>query len=98
MRYDIRIDTAYINANNDIEWFVSDMAHIQDAIEASPGQWKEHPTDGVAIVNYLNSAGQEQTVARKVIIELQKDLYQCNNPLVTYTSDGTLNVNPNIEL
>ena len=95
-RHDIRLSKAYINANNDIEWFESDIQHIEDAIQSTPGQWKQNPTQGVSIRNYLNSAGQEATVARKVMLELQRDLYQCNNPIVTMRSDGTLKIDPNL--
>jgi predicted metal-binding protein len=97
-RYDIRLSKAYLIANNDAEWFASDVQHIEDTIQTAPGEWKENPTDGVAIMNYLNSSGQEKEIARKIIIELQKDLYQCNNPEVSYGQDGKLTINPNATL
>lgn len=97
-RYDIRIEADYINANNDIEWFASDKQHIEDTINASPGEWKEFPADGVGIRNYLNSVGQEAAIARKIIIQLQSDLYQCNKPDVSYAQDGILTIYPNAEL
>ena len=97
-RQDIRIEADYINANNDIELYASDADHIQDTIDANPGEWKEHPADGVGITNYLNSSGEQATIARKTIIQLQSDLYPCENPLVSYDAAGKLIVDPNIEL
>lgn len=97
-RYDIDFDLAYIASQNDLKWVESDMRHIEDTIAASPGEWKENPNDGVAIKNYLNSAGQEAKLARITMVQLQKDMYQCNNPLVSYSPDGKLTLNPNIEL
>lgn len=94
-RYDIRLDADYITANNDVEWFASDMQHIEDTINAAPGEWKEHPSDGVAIYNYLNSSGQESSIARKVIIQLTSDLYDCRKPDVSYSADGTVIVYAN---
>jgi len=98
IRNDIQVNADYINANNDIKWFESDIAHIEDTINSNVGEWKEHPQDGVAIANYLNSSGQENVIKRKAIIQLKSDLYECNNPLVSYATDGTLTINPNIEL
>ncbi len=96
-RRDIRIEKSFINANNDFEWFNSDIKHIEDIIQSTPGTYKENPQMGVGINNYLNSSGAEQEVSSKVIIELNADLYQCNNPLVSYGQDGTLTIDPNIQ-
>ena len=98
IRYDIRLSASYINTHNDIEWFASDVQHVEDIIAAYPGEYKENPTMGVSIGKYLNSNASKDTVARKVMIELQGDLYPCDNPIVTYSADGTMNVNPNFTL
>lgn len=97
-RYDIRLSSAYINAHNDFEWFASDVQHIEDIIEVPKGSFKENPQLGVAVKNYLNSSNAQNTIAREVIIQLQSDLYQCNNPLVTYDNTGELTIDPNIEI
>ena len=98
IRQDIRAEAEYINTNNDIEMYDSDVDHIEDTIAANPGEWKEHPSDGVGIASFLNSSGQEATIARKVIIQLQSDLYDCDKPTVSFDSSGELIVNPNIEI
>jgi hypothetical protein len=73
----------------------SDTQHIVDNIAAFPGWWKENPTDGVGILQYENSAGQEQDIQRMVKIQLQSDGYQVNNPFVKIDSTGKLIVQTN---
>lgn len=96
-RYDIRIKAAYVNANNDIEIFASDMQHVKDIINANEGSFKETPSLGVGVTNYLLGSGIEQTLARKTIIQLQSDKYPCTNPIVS-TTGGKLTINPNLDL
>ena len=97
-RKDIRVDKSYINANNDIEMFTSDTRHIRNIINATPNSYKENPMMGVSINNYLNSQGIENEIKRKMMIELQGDKYQCDNPIVEFDPSGKLTINPNIEL
>ena len=59
IRYDLRLSKDFINANNDAEWYPSDADHMRKIILASPGSYKENPQIGVGIMNYMNSAGQE---------------------------------------
>lgn len=98
IRYDIKFDKDYINANNDVEWFESDTKHVKDIINSNVGEWKETPSLGVGITKYLSSSGQEQTISRTVIIQLQSDLYPCNNPTISYDVNNKLTINPNFEL
>ena len=97
-RYDIELDTTYMNANNDIAWTESDVRHVRATIDANKGEYKQFPSDGVAITKYLNSSGMELVIKREVMIELQKDKYPCDNPLVSYNTSGEVIVNPNIQL
>lgn len=94
-RYDINIDADFINAKNDLQVYESDVDHIQDTIQAFQGSYKENPQDGVEIETYLSSAGQEQTIAREIIVQLKSDKYIVNNPIVYFDSSGNLNINPN---
>jgi hypothetical protein len=84
-----------IISNNDVHYGDSDAQHIQDTIHASPGWWKENFSDGVGILSYLNSSGQEQVIARAIKIQLESDLYRVNNPVVQFDSNGKLNITPN---
>lgn len=94
-RFDILFDKDLVIKNNDLSYVKSDQQHVEDTINAAPGWWKENFTDGVAIVNYLNSSGQEQVLARSIKIQLEADLYTVVNPTVKYSSDGSLFINPN---
>ena len=44
----------------------SDEQHVSDTISAFPGWWKQNPADGVGILQYINSTGQEQTLSRSM--------------------------------
>ena len=94
-RKDIRLTKDYINANNDVEYYLSDQQHIQDTIISYPLEWKEHPLDGVGVNDFLNSSGQQLIIARKIFLQLKSDLFTCKTPIVSYNFDGTLNINPN---
>jgi hypothetical protein len=93
-RFDIQVNNSFVNANNDIAFYDSDEDHIQDTIQATQGSYKENPQDGVNITSYLNSQGQQQTLAREIIVQLKSDLYDVFNPIVEITADS-ISVNPN---
>jgi len=93
-------DIALINndlliINGDLAFGLSDVQHIQDTINAFPGWWKNYPADGVGVFQYLNSSGQEQTLKRALVINLQSDGYQVTNPQVGYDAAGNLLIIPN---
>jgi hypothetical protein len=73
----------------------SDTQHIADTINAFPGWWKEYPADGVGVFQYINSAGQNQTLKRAIQIQLTSDGYKVSNPAVSIDASGQLIVNPN---
>ena len=94
-RYDIQSDANGLQiVNNDLVYDISDLQHVQDTINCAPGWWKENFSDGVNIRAYLNSSGQEQILARKIKIELGKDLYT-SQPVVNFDVNGKLNIAPN---
>ena len=93
-RYDILIDVV----NNDIQYVLSDVQHVEDTINAAPGWWKENPSDGVNIRAFLNSDGQAQVLARSISVNLQSDLYIVTNPVVNFDTNGKLYINPNATL
>lgn len=72
----------------------SDTQHITDNINSFPGWWKEVPALGVGLLQYLNSAGQEQTLKKQIRINLTADGYQVGNPTVTTDASGVTTVNP----
>lgn len=96
IRFDIETeDGAIVISNNDVVWAVSDEQHIQDTITAFPGWWKENFSDGVGIIDFLNSSGQQQILSRLIKIQLESDLYQVNNPDIKFQPGGKLVINPN---
>lgn len=84
--------------NGDLAIAQSDVQHIDDTINASPGWWKNNPPDGVGVFQYLNGTGQEQTIKRALIINLQSDGYVVTNPDVTVDNTGKLNIIPNASI
>jgi len=89
------INNDLIILNGDFAIAASDVQHIDDTINAFPGWWKNNPADGVGIFQYLNSAGQEQTIKRALILQLTSDGYQVSNPSVSTDAAGNLNISPN---
>ena len=84
--------------NGDFVISESDQQHVADTCNAFVGWWKEFPLDGVGIGNFINSAGGAQQLARKVKIELEKDGYKVDNPVVEFGTDGKLNLYPNASI
>ena len=88
-------DNDLVILNGDIAIMESDQQHIADTINAYVGWWKESPLDGVGIVLCQNSAGGAQQLARKIKIELERDGYKVDNPVIEFGTDGKLNIYPN---
>lgn len=72
----------------------SDEQHIKDIIQSFAGEWKEFPSVGVGIAQYLNSSGMEQEIAKQINLQLSADGYSVSGPSVEFTPDG-LAINPN---
>jgi hypothetical protein len=90
-------DNDLLCLNGDIAIGESDVQHIEDTINAFPGWWKNNPQDGVGIFQYMNSAGQEQTIKRSLMLNLQSDGYSVSNPDVS-VSNGTITIQPNASI
>lgn len=93
------LDIALLNndlliVDGDFAISLSDEQHIVDTINAFPGWWKENPPDGVGIMQFENSSGQEQTIQRLVKIQLQSDGYSVSNPVASIVND-VLTIQPN---
>ncbi len=73
----------------------SDEQHVADTINAFQGWWKQFPADGVGVLRFVNSAGQEQVLSRAIKINLTSDGFIVNNPSVQTSENGMLTVNPN---
>lgn len=82
--------------NGDFAISMSDEQHVSDTLTGFPGWFKQFPTDGVGILQYLNSSGQEQTLERSARIQLSSDGYKMGNPDITI-QDSLIIINPNAE-
>jgi len=92
--FDIK-DNDLVFENGDFATAESDQQHIADTINAYPSWWKQYPTDGVGIMLYQNSSLGLQKLSRKLKIELEKDGYKVNNPVIEFAPNGQLNIYPN---
>jgi len=97
VRVDFAIDdnNELLFSNGDLALQESDQQHIIDTINANVGWWKEYPTDGVGIINYQNESGSIQKLSRKIKIELEKDGYKIDNPIIEFDNAGKLTIYPN---
>lgn len=85
----------YTNIDHDVEFsngdFIidySDSTHIQDIIESFPGEWKEFPTLGVGLMQYLNSSGKEQELKNEIKRQITADGYSID----TLTIEGDFDI------
>jgi len=83
--------------NGDFAITESDVQHVSDTISAFPGWWKENPTDGVGLFQYLHSAGKEQQLERSMKINLLSDGYRADAVSINIDAAGNLTINPNAE-
>jgi hypothetical protein len=98
-----RQDIALLNndlviVDGDLAIAYSDQQHIQDTINAFPGWWKEFPSDGVGVLQYLRGAGLQQQLSRSIRLQLRSDGYDVNNPKISYDPSGKLIVDPNVTI
>ena len=100
VRKDIGLDDDgdLLFVNGDLVIKESDQQHVADTINAHVGWWKEFPNDGVGISDFTNSAGSAQQLSRKIKIELNKDGYKVDNPIIEFDANGKLKIYPNASI
>lgn len=79
----------------DFKISMSDDQHIQDIIDSFPGHYKEFPSLGVGIEQYLNSSGTEQKINREIKLQLHADGYDVSKASSEFDSNGRLIITPN---
>jgi len=78
-RHDILLnENSPVITNGDFTVGVSDTQHIQDALQAFPGWWKQYPSDGVGLAAWRNSPGSNQQLTQSIILQNQSDGYSIN--------------------
>ena len=76
---DIKIedDELFINAvTGDFDIVESDTQHVKDIISSWAGWWKEFPTLGVGVKQYLGRSANIQMIKRAIQINLKADGYR----------------------
>jgi hypothetical protein len=97
-RFDIQLnDNDIVISNSDLILVESDDQHIVDTINAAPGWWKENPTDGVAIMQYLKGRDIQQELERSMKIQLQSDGYK-SQPVMSFDTNGKLIIATNVTI
>ena len=86
---DVKLDNndLYIDANTgDFSISESDPQHVQDIINSWAGWWKEFPTLGVGVKQYLGRSGGIQIVKRAIKIHLKSDGYRADKIFIEGSS------------
>jgi hypothetical protein len=76
---DIFIDTV----TGDFAFIESDTQHIKDIVTGWAGWWKEFPTVGVGVSQYLGRGGSVQFLKREIKVNLKADGYRTDKIIVT---------------
>lgn len=66
------------SSTGDFKIVESDTQHVQDIINSWAGWWKEFPTLGVGIKQYLGRSGGIQLTKRAIKIHLSSDGYRAD--------------------
>lgn len=77
-----------VSADGDFKVGPSDEQHMGLIIETYPGNWKEFPTCGVGIKDYVLSAGQTNALKRTINVQLAADGYRNITTVLKGNPDG----------
>lgn len=75
----------------------SDEQHIMLIMNTYPGNWKEHPTCGVGIRDYILSAGKAVELKRSINVQLDADGYKSVKVLLQSNPNGHFDYNISAE-
>ena len=81
-----------ISASGDFELGYSDQQHVILLIESNKGTWKQFPTIGVGIEQYLGSSGTGLRIRNEINTSLKNDGYS-NITVELAQVDGTFEYN-----
>lgn len=77
-----------VSADGDFKVGESDDQHIELLINTYPGNWKEFPTAGVGIRDYILSAGKTNILKRSINVQLAADGYRNINVALKSNPNG----------
>ncbi len=73
----------------------SDKQSIQSILNAFPGWWKQFPTLGVGMTQYLNSRDKKQQMQRSIKLNLESDAFVIDNIVINATELGGFDISTN---
>lgn len=73
--------------NGDFYLADSDQQHVVLIINTFVGDWKQYPTLGVGIINYLASSGKSSELKRSISLQLTADGYKVNDVVLTQNGE-----------
>lgn len=73
--------------NGDFYLADSDQQHVILIINTQVGDWKQYPTLGVGIINYLASSGKSSELKRSISLQLTADGYKVNDVVLTQNGE-----------
>ena len=68
--------------NGDFVVGPSDKQSMQSILNSFPGWWKQFPTVGVGMMQYLNSKGKDQEIIRNIRIQLEADGFTVDSTVI----------------
>jgi hypothetical protein len=81
-------DVDLVIENGDFSVSESDQQHIILIINTFPGHWKQFPTCGTGIIQYLASSGQGSKLNRSIRVQLEADGFTVNQLTLSERPDG----------
>lgn len=73
----------------------SDKQSIQNILNAHPGWWKQFPTLGVGMSDYINSKNKQQQMQRSIKLQLESDAFTVDSIIINSTELGGFNISTN---
>jgi hypothetical protein len=86
-------DMEFVAINDDFKTGTADNNYAEYIIASSPGHWKEFPTIGVGIYNYIQGTQSPQVLQRNIASGLRADSNIFTNPSVDVRNFPTIIVN-----
>ncbi|MFK7059569.1 hypothetical protein V3Q90_05460 [Flavobacterium oreochromis] len=74
--FELDQDGDLLFVNGDFSLAPSDQQHVEHILEAVKGEYKQYPTVGFGVVNYLKTNVSEAEFKRDLKIQLEQDNYK----------------------
>jgi hypothetical protein len=81
--------------NGDFVVGPSDKQSINSILTAFPGWWKQFPTVGVGMSNYINAKGKNAEIQRNIKLQLESDGFVLDTIILETSEEGLFNITTN---